>query len=140
MNTNTPTKMVFLMTDGDRFYKPEVMAYLPDENYNRTGTLKMCYMHNGQHGPCSEAYALDCKPATFKQYKSLLFELKTKVGYTVTVLDAKVWRQSNGKRRQELRVLDRECMEVPKRTAEEQAMMDEIIREEQARLAEAKVA
>jgi len=128
MNTmkETPTKMVFLMTAGDKFCKPEVMAYMPEENYNITGTTKMCYMHNGQHGPCSEAYALDCKPASFKQYRPLLQELKLQVGYTITVLDAAVWKKSNGKRRIELKELDRSIMEVPKRSEDMQKIVDEL--------------
>ena len=123
------TKMVFLMTDGDRFCKPEVMAYMPEEDYNAAGTMKVCYMHDGQHGPCSEAYALGCKPATFKQYRSLLFELKVRAGYSVEVLDANEWKRRNARRRRELMELDRSLVEVPKRSVEEKQIADRLIEE-----------
>lgn len=133
MNTNTngkAVKMVFLMTDGDKYYKPEVMAFMPEEDYNRDGSMKMCYTHGEQHTPCSEAYALDCKPAKEKQYKPLLEELEKKVGYSVEVLDAATWRRAKRGRRLELRQLDRNNFQVPPRSEGWQEYGEALMREE----------
>lgn len=114
MNTTAKTnndkvKVVFLKTPKDPYCPSEVMAFFPEVDWNIDGTMKGCYVHNGQHGPCQELYALqDCKPAKEKDYAALRRELVTQVGYTLVVLDAKVWQKSNGKRKQELRQIDRD--------------------------------
>lgn len=114
MNTNTMNKngatgkvftnVVFLMAqnpDNDRW---EPMAYFPDIDWDMSGN-KASYMHNGQHGPCCEAFALlDCK-APSRQHFAAVARLKAELfnlGYVLTILDSAEWLKSKGKRRQEI--------------------------------------
>lgn len=81
--------VIFLMTpktedDGDE----EVLAFFPKVMWNQTDNA--CYCHCGQHGPCAEDFARECRPATKEEYKPLLDELG-RVGYEPTVLDAEEW-------------------------------------------------
>lgn len=105
---NEKVNVVFLKTRSDENYPAEILAYFPDMKWTNNGT-KTCYAHNGQHGPCSERYALeDCRPATEKEYKPLLKELTGKVGYSVVILDPVAWKKSNGERLKELKQIDRD--------------------------------
>lgn len=115
MNTNTMNKngttgkvftnVVFLMAqnpDNDRW---EPMAYFPDIDWDVEGKNKASYMHNGQHGPCCEAFALlDCI-APKRQHFAAVARLKAELfnlGYVLTVLDSAEWLKSKGERRKEL--------------------------------------
>ena len=111
MNTNTNialgktfTNVVFLMAqnpDNDRW---EPMAYFPDINWDFDGN-KVSYMHNGQHGPCCEAFALlDChapRKHEFAAVARLQEELRS-IGYVLTPLDPNEWLKSKAARRVEL--------------------------------------
>ena len=101
------TRVVFLMAqnpDNDRW---EPMAYFPDINWDIDGKNKMSYMHNGQHGPCCEAFALlDCI-APRRQHLAAVARLKAELEsldepYALTVLDSEEWLKSNGKRAKEI--------------------------------------
>lgn len=105
----TPIKAVFLMTPWDEKIPQEVFAYFPEENYSDSWkTLKTSYAHNGQTSPCAELFALECKPAAPKAYKGLLAELTHIKGFDVTVLDAKEFLHSQGKRLKELKQVVKE--------------------------------
>lgn len=105
-NGKTFTNVVFLMAqnpDNDRW---EPMAYFPDIDWDYNGN-KASYMHNGQHGPCCEAFALlDCI-APRRQHLAAVARLKAELEtlpepYVLTVLDSAEWLKSKGKRREEL--------------------------------------
>lgn len=105
-NTNGAVKVVFLMAqnpDNDRW---EPMAYFPDIPWGFDGN-KMSYMHNGQHGPRCEAFALlDCI-APRRQHFAAVARLKKELEtlpdpYVLDVLDSNEWIKSNGERRKEL--------------------------------------
>lgn len=111
MNTNTNTatgktftNVVFLMAqnpDNDRW---EPMAYFPDIKWDYSGN-KASYMHNGQHGPCCEAFALlDCRAPRKHEFAAvarLQSELRS-IGYVCTPLDSTEWLKSKAARRVEL--------------------------------------
>ena len=115
MNTNTEnkkfgttyTRVVFLMAQNPTTDRWEPMAYFPDIPWSRYTNDKMSYMHNGQHGPCCEAFALlDCK-APKKQHQAAVARLKAELEslpapYALTVLDSDEWLKSNGERAKEL--------------------------------------
>ena len=136
MNTNTNTatgktfaNVVFLMAqnpDNDRW---EPMAYFPDIDWDFNGN-KTSYMHNGQHGPCCEAFALlDCRAPRKHEFAAvarLQAELRS-IGYVLTPLDSNEWLKSKAARRVELdrnvyeatAITDSEAiMEANKATAE----------------------
>ena len=134
MNTNTATrksgatftKVVFLMAQNPTNDRWEPMAYFPDIpwGYNDNGN-KMSYMHNGQHGPCCEAFALlDCiapKRQHFAAVSRLKKELESLPQPSVlTVLDSAEWLKSKGERRKEL---DRNVYEATA-VVDSQAMFD----------------
>lgn len=105
-NGKTFTKVVFLMAqnpDNDRW---EPMALFPDIDWDYSGN-KVSYMHNGQHGPCCEAFALlDCI-APKRQHLAAVARLKAELEslpepYVLTVLDSEEWLKSKGERRKEL--------------------------------------
>jgi hypothetical protein len=75
------TEIVFLKNDKEE----DLFGYFPNEFFNRDRVTKVCYAHVGQHGACSPAYAQACRPATKKEYKDLLQELKS-LGYNLNVL------------------------------------------------------
>ena len=89
MNETKTVDVVFLMTpkreEGD--YQ-EVIAFFPKVMWNAEHNA--CYCHNGQHGPCCEQFARECRAATEDEYKPLLNELK-EIGYEPTVKDANDW-------------------------------------------------
>ena len=109
MDTNTANgktfaRVVFLMAqnpDNDRW---EAMAYFPDIDWDYNGN-KTSYMHNGQHGPCCEAFALlDCI-APRRQHLAAVARLKKEMeglGYVLTPLDTAEWLKSKGERAKEL--------------------------------------
>ena len=112
MNTNTMNgnkgktfaRVVFLMAqnpDNDRW---EPMAYFPDIDWDLQGN-KASYMHNGQHGPCCEAFALlDCiapRRQHFPAVARLQEELRS-IGYVLTPLDSEEWLKSKAARAKEL--------------------------------------
>lgn len=114
MNTNknktaagtTFTRVVFLIAQNPENDRWEPMAYFPDIEWG-VGGHKMSYMHNGQHGPCCEAFALlDCI-APRRQHLAAVARLKAELEslpepYALTVLDSAEWIKSNGKRAKEL--------------------------------------
>ena len=113
MNTTTATKagkiftkVVFLMAQNPCTDMWEPMAYFPDINWDMAGN-KTSYMHNGQHGPCCEAFALlDCI-APKKQHLRAVERLKAELEslpepYVLTVLDSEEWIRSKGQRKVEL--------------------------------------
>lgn len=112
MNTNTNTgktytRVVFLMAQNPVNDRWEPMAYFPDIPWNNYTTDKMSYMHNGQHGPCCEAFALlDCI-APKKQHLAAVARLKDELEtapepYALIVLDSAEWLKSHGERAKEL--------------------------------------
>ncbi len=103
-NGKTFTRVVFLMAqnpDNDRW---EPMAYFPDIDWDINGN-KASYMHNGQHGPCCEAFALlDCI-APRRQHLAAVSRLEAElkaIGYVLTKLDSNEWIKSHGERAKEL--------------------------------------
>lgn len=99
------TKVVFLMAQNPSTDRWEPMAYFPDIDWDVEGKNKASYMHNGQHGPCCEAFALlDCI-APKRQHFAAVARLKAElfnIGYVLTVLDSAEWLKSKGERRKEL--------------------------------------
>ena len=110
MNTNNKqngaVKVVFLMAQNPNTDRWEPMAYFPDVPWGFSGN-KMSYMHNGQHGPCCEAFALlDCS-APKKQHIAAVASLKEELEhlpdpYVLDVLDSAEWIKSKGEKRKEL--------------------------------------
>lgn len=122
MNTTneTPTgktvaNVVFLMAQNPYTDLYEPMAYFPDILWDEDRRNHMSYMHDGQHGPCCEAFALlDCIAPNCKHRKAvaaLKKELEG-IGYVLTVLDSKAWLESNGNRRLELQETVREITNI----------------------------
>lgn len=97
-NERVNVKAVFLTTPKDDSIPVEVFAYFPEEVSDTAGRYHMSYAHVGQHSNCMELFALECDPAPLELYKPLLDELSNVIGYDVTVLDAKEWKKSNGKK------------------------------------------
>lgn len=63
-----------------------VFAYFPtifwnDYKDDSNTRYHASYSHVGQHGPCSNWYARNWRPATRKEYMPLLRELRNLVGY-----------------------------------------------------------
>ena len=111
MNGNTDTngktfaRVVFLMAQNPDTDMWEVMAYFPDIPWGDNRRNRASYMHNGQHGPCAEAFALlDCI-APRRQHLAAVGRLKKElegIGYVLTVLDSGEWLKSHGERAREL--------------------------------------
>ena len=84
-------KMIF---KKDTKNNNEIIAFMPYEFCNWQGQFT-CYAHIGQHSSCAYDYYLQCKPATYQEYKPLLEELKS-IGYDVQVINrinGKLFRQ-----------------------------------------------
>ena len=100
------TRVVFLMAQNPNTDRWEPMAYFPDIDWDMSGN-KASYMHEGQHGPCCEAFALlDCI-APRRQHLAAVARLKAELEnlpdpYVLTVLDSEEWIKSHGKRKEEL--------------------------------------
>lgn len=98
-------KVVFLMAQNPNNDRWEPMAYFPDIDWDCFGKNKASYMHNGQHAPCCEAFALlDCI-APRKHEIAAVARLKAELnaqGYVLTVLDSAEWLASKGERAKEL--------------------------------------
>lgn len=118
----TFTRVVFLMAQNPSTDRWEPMAYFPDIDWDHSGN-KASYMHDGQHGPCCEAFALlDCI-APKRQHLAAVARLKSELynqGYVLTVLDSEEWIKSNGQRAREL---DRNVYEATM-VADSKAMME----------------
>lgn len=109
-NTTTNTRgktfatVVFLMAQNPDTDRWEPMAYFPDIAWDLGGN-KASYMHDGQHGPCCEAFALiDCI-APRRQHMAAVARLKAElegIGYELTVIDTATWMVSKGKRKVEI--------------------------------------
>lgn len=101
------TNVVYLMAQNPLTDRWEVMAYFPDISWDGSENMKASYMHNGQHGPCHDAFALlDCiapKKCYENSVKKLHNELKEQ-GYILKVLDSQVWLDSKGRRKKELEI------------------------------------
>ena len=97
-NERVKVKAVFLTTPKDDSIPVEVFAYFPEEVSDTAERYHISYAHEGQHSNCMELFALECDPAPLELYKPLLDELSNVIGYDVTVLDAKEWKKSNGKK------------------------------------------
>lgn len=101
------TKVVFLMAQNPYTDMWEPMAYFPDLYWDVEKKMNTSYMHNGQHGPCCEAFALlDCI-APKRQHMKAVERLKCELEhldepYSLTVLDSDEWIKSHGKRRVEI--------------------------------------
>lgn len=100
------TRVVFLMAQNPYTDRWEPMALFPDIDWDMNGN-KTSYMHNGQHGPCCEAFALlDCiaprrhELAAVARLKAELESLPEP--YVLTVLDSAEWIKSHGERAKEL--------------------------------------
>lgn len=99
-------KVVFLMAqnpDNDRW---EPMAYFPDIPWTRDREdVKTSYMHNGQHGPCLDSFALiDCI-APRRQHLASVDRLRKElrgIGYDLTDLDPVAFLASKGERKKEI--------------------------------------
>ena len=100
------TRVVFLMAQNPNTDRWEPMAYFPDIDWDMSGN-KASYMHEGQHGPCCEAFALlDCI-APRRQHLAAVARLKAELEnlpdpYVLTVLDSEEWITSHGTRKEEL--------------------------------------
>ena len=103
----TFTRVIFLMAQNPYTDRWEPMAYFPDLNWDYEGRQKVSYMHNGQHGPCCEAFALvDCI-APRRQHMKGVERLKKELEhleepYALTVLDTEEWLKSKGMRKIEI--------------------------------------
>lgn len=75
-------KMIF---KKDTKNNNEIIAFMPYEFCNWQGQFT-CYAHIGQHSSCDYGYYLQCKPATYQEYKPLLEELKS-IGYDIQVIN-----------------------------------------------------
>ncbi len=75
------TVTFYLDADGSG----DVFAYFPEMNYDRSGDLKSCYAHVGQHSSCSPNYVQDCELATPEQYSDLKHELES-IGYNLNII------------------------------------------------------
>ena len=101
------TNVVFLMAQNPYTDMWEPMAYFPDLYWDIEKKMNVSYMHDGQHGPCCEAFALlDCI-APKKQHMRAVERLKIELEhldepYALTVLDSAEWVKSHGKRRIEM--------------------------------------
>lgn len=108
MNTNTNngtatgkvfTRVVFFMAQDPDTDRWEALAYFPDIPWNYDGN-KTSYMHNGQHGPCCEAFLFeDCKVPSNKFDLAAVRRLKDELEhldepYALTVVDTKEWLAS----------------------------------------------
>jgi hypothetical protein len=107
MNGNkgkTFANVVFLMAQNPNNDRWEPMAYFPDIDWDFNGN-KTSYMHNGQHGPCCEAFALlDCRAPRKHEFAAVarLQEELRSIGYVLTPLDSNEWLKSKAARRVEL--------------------------------------
>lgn len=116
MNTNQNTngngglafvRVVFFMAqnpDDPKRYEP--LAYFPDLPWDSDGRNKTSYMHNGQHGPCCDAFLFeDCippRPRDKKAVDALKKELRG-IGYVLTELDTREWLASQKERAAEVK-------------------------------------
>ena len=110
MNATTSNKgavkVVFLMAQNPDTDRWEPMAYFPEIPWGYDGN-KMSYMHNGQHGPCCEAFALlDCQ-APRRQHLAAVSRLKHELEtlpdpYSLEVLDSNEWLKGKAARRAEI--------------------------------------
>lgn len=107
-NTNGKVfaRVVMLMAQNPYTDKWEPMAYFPDMDWDWAGKNKASYMHDGQHGPCCEAFALlECKVPQQRDMKAvaaLAAELRDR-GYVLTNVDAAEFLASKGKRIKEMK-------------------------------------
>lgn len=58
----------------------EVLAYFPNEFYNKDKYTRTCYAHIGQHSACVPDYIQGLNKASKEQAKELANELK-QIGY-----------------------------------------------------------
>lgn len=68
--------IVKFLVSKDKNWEEEVFAYFPEEVYNESGDLRLCYSHIGQHGACHVDFAKSCRPAEPKEYIDLKTELE----------------------------------------------------------------
>lgn len=116
MNANTNTngnkglafvRVVFFMAQNpDEPKKLEPLAYFPDIPWTSDWKNMTSYMHNGQHGPCCDAFLFeDCmipRARDKKAIANLKRELRG-IGYVLTELDTREWVASHKERAEEVR-------------------------------------
>lgn len=103
------TRVVFFMAQNPCNDRWEALAYFPDIPWDVSGKNKTSYMHDGQHGPCAEAFIFeDCKAPTNKFDLAAVRRLKDELEnlddpYALTVVDTKEWLSENSERAAELK-------------------------------------
>lgn len=110
MNINIKDKIaarvVFLMAQSPENDRWEPMAYFPDIPWTKgREDVKTSYMHNGQHGPCLDSFALiDCI-APRRQHLAAVDRLRKElrgIGYELTDIDPAEFLNSKGERKKEI--------------------------------------
>ena len=93
MKKSILTKVLFVLASYEAMEQDEqpiteVLAYFPEANENRSGTMKMVYAHIGQHSTMHYDFLkTNCKETDFKTYLKLYLELLS-IGYNLDVLNA----------------------------------------------------
>lgn len=100
----TFTRVVFFMAQNPDTDRWEALAYFPDIPWDIEGRNMTSYMHNGQHGPCAEAFIYeDCRIPSNKFDKAAVARLKNELEhltdpYVLEVLDSAEWLKGNAER------------------------------------------
>ena len=108
-NGKTFTRVVFFMAQNPDNDQWEVLAYFPDIPWDIEGKNMTSYMHNGQHGPCAEAFVFeDCRIPTSKRDLNAVAKLKAELEsldepYALTVVDTAEWLESQAERAAEVK-------------------------------------
>lgn len=106
MNGKIIETVVFLVTKNIYTGRAEAIAYFPNTKWDSFGKDCASYMHNGQHGPCCEAFALlDCHPAKARNDYAVVRNLQKELesmGYVLNILDAEKWYAEKHGRKAEL--------------------------------------
>ena len=95
------TRVVFFMAQNPDTDRWEALAYFPDIPWGSDGRNMTSYMHNGQHGPCAEAFIFeDCKAPSNKFDLAAVRRLKEELEnldapYALTVVDTNDWLAEN---------------------------------------------
>lgn len=108
-NGKTFTRVVFFMAQNPDNDQWEVLAYFPDIPWDIEGKNMTSYMHNGQHGPCAEAFVFEnCRIPTSKRDLNAVAKLKAELEsldepYALTVVDTAEWLESQAERAAEVK-------------------------------------
>ena len=83
MDEKIAVRVAFIADDNAN---GEVTAVFDEKWESANGIYSVCYAHVGQHGPCSQDWAMSCREATPAEYANLLKELNDLIGYDVEVV------------------------------------------------------